>query len=422
MQLRASLLVAMAVTLTQACGSGEAEDSSQGAAAGSPGAAGTDGLAAAAGAAGVPLPGPYDYADQVPPAQSPPGGLTVEQSPLFVTLAFDDNSVSGLPDTGSEGGMTWATALAAARTNVDGSPVRFSFYLTSTYIADTTLAIPPILKASWRNAYEAGHEIGSHTHAHTHGGAFTADEWDAEIGTNLNWLTRPFDAADPASGVGVPAAAIRGFRTPFMDYDDALFSVLQERGFWYECTIEEGWEGGQDGTNFYWPYTLDQGSPGNDLLVQWGLRQPVAPHPGLWEMPVYVLMVPPDERCAEYGTTPGLRDRMHAAQDYFEVGDGKVTGSDWNLWVLFQLGRADVLAILEYSLDLRRQGNRAPFPMLVHSQIYSNRCADNIINATIEERQATIAEFLDYALGLPEVRVTSVGAMLDWMRRPTALP
>ena len=45
---------------------------------------------------------------------------------------------------------------------------------------------------------------------------------------------------------------------------------VKAAGFWYDCSIQEGTDLDQDGTNFFWPYTLDQGSPGHatdDRLV-----------------------------------------------------------------------------------------------------------------------------------------------------------
>ena len=90
------------------------------------------------------------------------------------------------------------------------------------------------------------------------------------------------------------------------------------------------------------------------------------------------------------------------------------------MWVSLQLTKAEVLAILKYNLDLRIQGNRAPFMLGTHSDYYSSKyTAAN--NSTAEERQEAIEEFLDYALSKEAVRVVSMKQVLDWVRNPSPL-
>ena len=67
---------------------------------------------------------------------------------------------------------------------------------------------------------------------------------------------------DFSLGPGVTEEDIFGFRTPFLKYNNATFEALQAEGFVYDCSIEEGYQPDHDGTNYYWPYTLDEGSPG----------------------------------------------------------------------------------------------------------------------------------------------------------------
>jgi len=196
--------------------------------------------------------------------------------------------------------------------------------------------------------------------------------------------------------------------------------VNSKSNFWYDASIEDGYEYDHDGSNFYWPYTLDEGSPGHDILVKWGQKEPITPHAGLWEMPVYPVIVPPDDKCAEYGVPTGLRAKMQQHQSWFDTESGKITGFDYNLWVSFSMTKAEFLATLKYSLDQRLAGNRAPFTFGAHTDYYSSKYTA-VPNATLAERQQAIEEFIDYARAKQMVRVTSAKQALDWIRNPSPL-
>ncbi len=140
----------------------------------------------------------------------------------------------------------------------------------------------------------------------------------------------------------------------------------------------------------------------------------------LWELPVYAVVVPPDEACARYGVEPGLRARLHAVRDYLNPADGKITGFDWNLWVDFAMTPAEFVATLRYTLDQRLAGNRAPLTFGTHSDIYSEQY-EALPNSTAAQRRQALAEVLEEALRRPEVRVVSARQLLDWLRHPAAL-
>ena len=148
------------------------------------------------------------------PVQNPPGGLKPEEVPQFVCLGFDDNSYSGYPGSGSDGGMAWAVQLFANRTNPDGTPCRATFYCPSRFIdpALENSGNDSLLKEAWRSAYQAGHEIGLHTHTHPHGCDVAWDkdppvwrtimsvaDWLPEIEKNITFLTKPYEpsASEP---------------------------------------------------------------------------------------------------------------------------------------------------------------------------------------------------------------------------------
>jgi hypothetical protein len=353
--------------------------------------------------------GPWTGKDNVPASVVPPGNFTPDRVPMFVSLGFDDNPESR--------GVVWATGVFSALRNppgrgkvatYDGTTTRATFYHSSIYAT----AAP-----SWRTAYLAGFETGDHTVNHFHGAAADAGKnfdvagWTGEIQGCIDFLT--------SGAVGMRRAEIFGFRTPFLQYNANVFPAVKALGFWYDCSIQEGFDANQDGTNFFWPYTLDNGSPGHAAQSK---LTPITTWPtGLWEMPAYRVIVPPDAEAVKYGVATGLRaklTRLHP--DYFTEAAGQITGLDYNLWYDFTLTKAEFLATLKYTFDLRRKGNHAPFLFGMHSAIYTDQTPVGPI-ASLSERQQAIDEFLRYALTFPEVRVVATKAVLDWIRNPVPL-
>jgi hypothetical protein len=197
-----------------------------------------------------------------------------------------------------------------------------------------------------------------------------------------------------------------------LEFNDELLTVLTEQGVWYDSTIQEGYDPSQDGTNYYFPYTLEAGSPGHSYNKQFGFIRSqfdLTPHPGLMELPIYALLAPPDSEAAAYGFTPGLRSRI-SIMDFVETGY-KITGFDYNLWIQGGVSGAEFLAILKYNFDRRRAGNRAPFIFGTHTDLYSDSA----------ERRQALTDFITYVKTFPEVRVVSYKELFDFMRNPRAL-
>lgn len=355
-----------------------------------------------------PLPPASD--DRHSPSSSPPGGLEPSQTPMFVSFGWDDN--------GYADGMAWALDLVRDRHNptgsaagsanartLDGGAMHMSFYFTSAY------ATEPDVAESWRRAFRQGHEVGIHTRTHTTNVTTTLDEWRAEIAACADFLEQE---------IGVHRSEIMGFRTPYLEHNEATFIAIREFGLVYDCSLEEGFDASSDGTDFLWPYTLDTGSPGNEMLAAQDLKSAIGHHPGLWEMPAYTFVVPPDAECEKYGVPSGLRDRLAKIQKYFQPQNGKITGFDYNLWYLFHLSKEEVVAILKYTLDQRLAGNRSPLLIGMHSEEYSEE-SEPALGSTYLERRQAIEAFVDYAASLPEVRIASSREILDWIREPSGL-
>ena len=357
------------------------------------------------------------------PSPLPPANLSPEEVPQFVTFGFDDNAHSGLVTDTLEG-VAWASHLFASLTNSDGTKGSCSFYLTTKYITKDHAEEPTdLVKKAWRDALSAGHDVGNHTHNHHWGQEFTKEQWLNEITTAQEILTTEVGTPHNLSPQNI------GFRTPFLGYNNATIAAVHATGFCYDCSIEEGSQEDQDGTNFLWPYTLDNGSPGNkyDNHTSNGEIPLVGNYPGLWELPSHMVIAPPDKLCEHYGIDKGFRQRLdeykHTTDpdNEFNIADGKITGLDYNCLVMFGMNKAEYLGTLKYTLDLRLQGNRAPFTFGAHSDVYATGY-DICPNITIAERREAVEEFLAYAQSKPQVVIASGKNIIEWMENPQHLP
>jgi len=388
--------------------------------------------------------------DKLLPSATPPGGLTASQVPQFVTFGFDDCYYSGLAGaTGSiapdgTGGMIWEDSLFNTIKNLpgsgnsctyDGAKVKAAFYCAAIY-ADTWMTESnTYIKRALHFLYADGNEIGNHTYHHNQAdSAYAASDWQTELTMCNTVLTRPFDpneltySPDATKGVGENPDSIFGFRTPYLQYNNNLYPVLKSLGFTYDCSIEEGWQSDMDGTNYLWPYTLDQGSPGNEYEWQNGypLKHHLDPVAGVWENPVYAYIAPPDNLCAQYGLSYSLRSKIAAGLSWFDTSSGKITGLDYNCVVPYNIGgcnltKEEYLAVLEYTLDQRLAGNRCPFNVGCHTNIYSSHYDNNTTASVATGRQWVLKSFIQYALSKPNVRIVTPKQLINWLRNPCPL-
>jgi hypothetical protein len=382
------------------------------------------------------------------PSLTPPGGITIDKAPIFLNIGWDDN-------TSSEG-IEWARSLFDGKSNPDGTPEASSFYMNS-----SSLNYDDNLIGSINSLVTSNHEIGNHTCDHHEGLtndyeateiAKTPDDVDGAKTVAWNkmtkWLRNEATTAEWKSIVkggidtlvkytNVTESDLEGFRSPFLEFGNGLFPALAELGTRYDCSVEENGQAISGGFEWNWPYTLDGGDPtfneqvwkgkaANTInidgeIVQYNVTIPSTP--GLWELPSYALVIPDDATCSSYGISSGLRDRIWNKISWMKT-DAVIhlTGFDYNMWNQAALNKAEVLGMLKYNLDLRISGNRAPFLFGAHSQYYvGNWAASNAPNATKEEMQECIVEFLNYARGKSEVRIVATNTVVDWMENPKEL-
>lgn len=139
--------------------------------------------------------------------------------------------------------------------------------------------------------FVAGNEIADHTlvtaipsipsvlidltHSMTHVGSPPNDEIDGNL-IALNALA------------GIPLSSIIGFRAPYLNYTADTLSHLAASGFTYDSSATSSIPVTENGTDAFWPYTLDYGMA-NDCLNVDGLCKGKPKLPGFWEVPMYAM-------------------------------------------------------------------------------------------------------------------------------------
>jgi Polysaccharide deacetylase len=381
----------------------------------------------------------------------PPAGRRPADVPQFVALTFDDDF--GLAFPGSVGGVRAIVDAYAARRNpagrgvaadFDGAAIRATFFGTSVYVVDSSRKVlgggfgedqEGRNRAAWRSAVAAGHEMADHTVSHFNGGAapvsqehccrardWRVPQWKAEIASCRATLT------DPSVG----AREVVGFRAPFLSTNDAMFTALTSLGFTYDSSVPNCLDESEDGTNCSWPYALDWGSPDADNWARnWAnVRPPISlpaigAHPGLWEVPVTTLIVPPDWAASAYHFAAGLRQRIAARAPFpypslYEASTGKISGLDYTLLIDAGLTGDEMRAVLEYNLDLHLSGNRSPLVFVAHAHLYAfSTPDDNPDTPSAADREARwkgLEQFIAFALEKPDVRIVATGSLVAWMR------
>ncbi len=213
---------------------------------------------------------------------------------------------------------------------------------------------------------------------------------------------------------------VASFRAPRLEVNGDMHYALKELGYLYDCGQEEGYEYHIDGTNFYWPYTTDNGTPNASWQRVAGENVSLESMPaGLWQYPVNAMIVPKNIReqvWANYEIIARAEGHEMTAQDkdHWIMNDGRVTGFDFNMFVLWGMTKDNAYATLKYNLDQRLAGGKAPMQIGCHTDyftpIYDNAtlkapenidtyglCITNGWN-TWEDRKAVFEEFIDYGI------------------------
>ena len=309
--------------------------------------------------------------------------------------------------------------------------------LTNRGFSNSVPGKPGVEMMPWGIEIDQSVEYGTKGHALIRGWATNVgrwmerDVWKRYIEISEEWLTNNY--GDKDGGLGYSKAKITGFRAPRLEVNSNMHYALKDLGYYYDCGLEEGYESHVDGYNFLWPYTTDNGIRNSWTKVNVGERVFVDTMPtSLWQFPVNCLIVPENIRADVVKNwneiNSGLGAAAAAPHTPANEWDGKVTGFDFNAWVLYGMTKANFLATMKHTLDRRMTGNKAPFQYGAHTDyytpIYDNGTLQNAFNKNNyglsvtkgwnnwKIRQEGTEEFVDYAKGKGAIFLTA-RALLD---------
>jgi peptidoglycan/xylan/chitin deacetylase (PgdA/CDA1 family) len=137
---------------------------------------------------------------------------------------------------------------------------------------------PKTIEKRW----QLGDEIGAHAKNHL-------NQLDPEVGErgriseivgSRDWILET---------TSIPREHVVGYRTPLLAESVEQRQLLVNSGFLYDSSIVESVKGEVLKKTRLWPYSMDAGVPQNRHRIKKG-EEKKERHPGLWEVPVWVLL------------------------------------------------------------------------------------------------------------------------------------
>jgi peptidoglycan/xylan/chitin deacetylase (PgdA/CDA1 family) len=323
------------------------------------------------------------------PSFNPPLNAPLSERPLFVLLTFDDNDRIA-------GALDWVLETLGDHRDSTGEPVHFSFMVMGKALDRGSFDPAASLASVYRQARDAGHEIGNHSYDHIQnslldvnfetidGNLLSLDDWRRQLHSTHSIILDKCSFTDDD---------VVGWRTPRIEYTDDTIRAVHESGYLYDSslTISAGTNGSTDVT---WPYTLDDGqAPSTCDINPFGAR--VGSYPGLWELPINMLK------------RRGQSDFIGVDYNAFHAPEGDMSGSEFTDMLL-------------HNLKLRLEGNRAPLQAVGHTGLL-NPCFDNSphwpTRTNFEERRAAFKDFVTEAVKMKDVRFVTQHELVKWLQR-----
>ena len=180
------------------------------------------------------------------------------------------------------------------------------------------------------------------------------------------------------TGLGLTRQQVQGFRAPRLEVNSAMFFALERAGYRYDMGLEEGYEWHRSGPNFIWPYTMDNGVQNSWTQFSSGNRVFLDSTPqGLWQIPSTPVVVPEDIRAQVWSNHEAIMlgagdaGGVTAANRDHWMLHGKITGFDFNTWILYGMTGTNWQRTMRNTLDMRINGNRAPMQFGMHTDYYT---------------------------------------------------
>ncbi|KZP04662.1 hypothetical protein FIBSPDRAFT_1054534 [Athelia psychrophila] len=292
---------------------------------------------------------------------SPPGGLSPSEVPQFIVFTADDAVQSYTLDAINQ--------FLAQRKNPNGCPIKMTYFTSLNYTNYT-------LVTDW---FVAGNEIADHTM--THVGTPPADEINGNL-IALNALA------------GIPLSSIKGFRAPFLNYTGETLKLLAASEFTYDSSSAASVPVTDNGTDAYWPYTLDNGMA-NDCLEVTDICKGQPKIPGFWEIPMYAFF----DNLGAAGP--------HLMDPWLDAANGASTVND-----------TATFDYMKNTFTAHYTGNRQPIGLYTHPiHLSTTYPGVNPPNSTI----TMINQFLDWAQTQQDVWIVSNEQLLAWVQNPVPL-
>ncbi|HLL26318.1 MAG TPA: polysaccharide deacetylase [Xanthobacteraceae bacterium] len=184
-------------------------------------------------------------------AASTSPACAVERPPQFVAIAFDNCT---------ELERWQELSDFAGGLNRDGDRIHFTFFVSGiNYLAEEKRAayegphqrrgasninfggsVEDVKKriAFINDLHARGHEIASHAVGHFDGRGWSAADWDKEFTSYADLLDNAprHNGFSDGTKLAFPAAAVIGFRAPYMSTSPGLYPALRARGFRYDTS------------------------------------------------------------------------------------------------------------------------------------------------------------------------------------------
>jgi peptidoglycan/xylan/chitin deacetylase (PgdA/CDA1 family) len=279
------------------------------------------------------------------PSTQPPGGLPPSDTPQMILITFDDAVYGSRYDIIQQ--------VVTNHWNPNGTPIQATFYINTDWCDYRQV----------QQLHAQGHEIAIHTMTHTTGTNTDVATWRREIYGARKTLS---DLAQ------IPIEEIVGFRAPHLKFNHASFQALADAGMEYDASVKER-PGtlSPDGTNYIWPYTLDNGLA---QIATTGVA-PTNPFPGLFEVPIWVLL-------NSNGAEECTMDCSGTPEEF--------------------------LALLQRNFLERYNGNRAPLGIFLHTYWFTNQ----------PQNVGAINDFIAWAQTYTNVWFVSTHALVQYMKNP----
>jgi hypothetical protein len=261
--------------------------------------------------------------------------------------------------------------------------------------------------------FVAGNEIADHTYVSPPTSNLQSIDWIHDIRLRMTHVE--LGGPDEINGnlialnalAGIPFASLEGYRAPYLNYSAELLTNVYKAGFTYDSSATASIPLTDNGTDAFWPYTLDNGLA-NDCLTFNDICSGRPKLPGFWEIPMYAIF---DQRGG---------DGTHLMDPWLDGPNANV--SDWmknnfatHCMQISPLSASPAHNDVAYFANRADNGNRQPFGLYTHP-IHIATGYPGVADPT--STIAMINNFIDWAQQQDNVWIVNNRQLLDWVRNP----